>query len=59
MRKPHNPKHLSLLGMVNFYRSLYKKGKLEHGSAGYNRMTELETKLRLKRNTPKGRRITI
>lgn len=51
--------HLSLLGIVNFYRSLYKKGKIEHGSAGYQRMRKLETDLRNQRNTPRGRRITI
>lgn len=50
-------KDKSLLSIVNFYRTLYKKGTIEVGSSGYQRMVQLETRLKLSRYGVRGRRI--
>ena len=49
MIKKQDPKHLSLLGLVNFYKGLLKKGTIIEGSTAHNRMKQLETKLSVKR----------
>lgn len=55
----NNPKHLSLLGMVNFYRTLLKQGIIAEGSQGFNRMMQLEDKLRMKRHGVRGKRVPV
>ena len=49
MIKKQDPKHLSLLGLVNFYKGLLKQGTSIEGSTAHNRMKQLETKLSVKR----------
>ena len=55
----NNPKHLSLLGMVNFYRTLLKQGIIAEGSQGFNRMMQLEDKLLMKRHGVRGKRVPV
>jgi len=49
----------SLLAIVNFYRTLFKKGIITEGSAGYQRMKQLELRLELSRDSIRGRRIVL
>lgn len=59
INKDNNPKHLSPLAIVNFYRTLFKRGKITHNSQGYKRMKQLEYKLECLRTVPSGRRVQI
>lgn len=52
-------KDLSLLGIVNFYRDLVRKGVIEKGSSGYNRMRQLEDRMEQRKYPVVGRRIKI
>lgn len=49
MIKKQDPKRLSLLGLVNFYKGLLKNGTITKGSMAHNRMQQLENKLTTKR----------
>ena len=60
IRGTNMKQHLSsLLAIVNFYRTLAKKGIIEKGSSGYNRMQQLEDRLENKKHPPRGRRVTL